>query len=452
MTENATPAQAQETDAALQAAKSDFEEGQTLYIREQWNEAAAKFLSAYDKKDFPAFLFNAAVAFEKAKKYEQGLQFFEKYLERDPNARDGKEVKERIEGLKAIIANPAPEKPQKQLSRIDTKGLVIIDSKPQGADIYLNDKKAGVFGKTPWSGSLPPKPVKILIESKGFKPDERSISPRTDKVYEVYIALSEEHFLGWVEIASNVAGASVFIDKKEIGAMGQTPYTGHLKPGKHTIFIERYGYKPEQKEIEVQPGTATTHMVTLEKVPNGWIAIVGKQTKGGKLKVNGAAACDTPCRHEVAPGKYQIAVLKEGFETYEGDVTVDRSSETTVNINLGVKPSRAKAWTAGVISALFLGGGVYIAMKGHKIEKDLKADATNPALFSNTEDGRKASGKYHYIGADALFGLSAITGAISLINFLSSGPDSVADVEQKQVGFAPFGLAGGGGFAATGRF
>ena len=91
----------------LVAAKADFEEAQTLYISEAFNDAAAKFLSAYDKKPFGAFMFNAAVAFEKAKKYEQAIQFFEKYLEKEPEAKDAKEVKERIEGIKALLAPPA---------------------------------------------------------------------------------------------------------------------------------------------------------------------------------------------------------------------------------------------------------------------------------------------------------------------------------------------------------
>ena len=130
------------------------------------------------------------------------------------------------------------------LTEIETKGLVVIDSKPQGATIYLNDKRKGAFGKTPWQGSLESKPVRLILESKGWKPEERAISPRSDKLIDVYIALSEEHYLGWVEIASNVPGADVFIDRKEIGAIGRTPFTGHLKPGKHTIFVERFGFDP----------------------------------------------------------------------------------------------------------------------------------------------------------------------------------------------------------------
>src|SRR6185369_1775868 len=104
---------------------------------------------------------------EKVKKFEQAVQFFEKYLEREPDAKDAAEVRTRVAGLRALLAPPASageEKPKAEapLPRIETKGLVIIDSKPAGAVVYLDDKKNGVFARTPWQGSLPPKPVKLI--------------------------------------------------------------------------------------------------------------------------------------------------------------------------------------------------------------------------------------------------------------------------------------------------
>ena len=96
---------------------------------------------------------------------------------------------------------------------------MVIDSKPQGATIYLNDKRKGAFGKTPWQGSLESKPVRLILEQKGWKAEERAISPRSDKLIDVYITLSESASSAGSEITSNVPGADVFIDRKEIGAM-----------------------------------------------------------------------------------------------------------------------------------------------------------------------------------------------------------------------------------------
>jgi hypothetical protein len=458
-------------DPALQEAKFAFEEAQVLYTKDQFEEAAAKFMMAFDKKPFSSFLFNAAVAHEKAKNLEKAVEAFQKYLETDPQARDAADVKARIESLKAAIApappvqagKPVPEKPATPapvLPAIATKGLVIIDSKPPGATIYIDDKAKGVFATTPWQGSLEPKPVKLLFEAKGFKPEERQINPRTDKILELFISLSEQHFLGWIEVVSNVPGADVFIDRQEIGAIGRTPYTGHLKPGKHTLWVQRVGYETAQKEIEVEPGTATTHTINLEMVGFGVLRAGNKANEGGKLFVDGTMACVLPCEPQLKPGDHVLHVQKDGMENYDGRVTVNRADAITMDLTYSPKPSRVKAWTDGVFSAVFLAGGIYLGVKGNQVKDDINSDIKNTTKLISTADSRTSTGKYYYIGADVCFGLSVVTGALSLWNFLESGPPStaalrtmnVANPEPKRFGFAPMEVPNGAGLSATGRF
>src|SRR5262245_57001043 len=328
----AVAAAAEETtpDKSLGAAKEAFESAQNAFVRGEYAVAAERFLSAYEHKPYPAFLFNVAVSYEKAKQLEKAKQYFTTYLEKDPNANDAAQVKLRLDVINQLLAPPAPPPPPPSggpdagappagtppagadggappagtppattpatpplappplpvLTDIETKGLVVIDSKPQGATIYLNDKRKGAFGKTPWQGSLESKAVRLILEQKGWKPEERAISPRSDKLIDVYIALSEEHYLGWIELISNVPGADVFIDRKEIGAVGRTPFTGHLKPGKHTIYVERFGFDPLKREIDVLPGTAMQHTFDMQPSSKGWVAITGRGVTGGRLIID----------------------------------------------------------------------------------------------------------------------------------------------------------------------
>lgn len=457
-------------DAELQAAKSEFETAQTLFIKEQFEEAAGHFLAAYARKPFPAFLFNAAVSFEKAHKLEKAQEFYQKYLDQAPTATDAGMVKVRIDAIKTILAPPsvpvaappaapgdtaAPPAPvvaaPPVLPAIETKGLVVIDSKPQGATIYLDSKTNGVFGKTPWQGSLESKPVKLLLEAKGFKPEERSIGPRSDKLVDVYIALSEEHFLGWVEIVSNVPGADIFIDSKEVGAIGRTPFTGHLKPGKHAVFVERMGYKPVRQDIDVPPGTATQHMIKLERGDNGWVNVAGRGAYGAKVTIDKKITCTAPCRSEVTPGVHQIVVQKDGFENYEGELRVDRATETSVEVQWSPRPSRRGAWTSTVLAVGLLGGGFYLGHLSNANRDGLRSDiAAGKGIDSN--DPRYGRGKWEAIGADALYVLGGLMAISATVSFLSHGPDSVGGVDQKAMGLAPTLSPQGAGLGAWGRF
>lgn len=451
-------------DPDLQAAKAEFEAAQTLFIKEQFDEAATHFLSAYARKPFPAFLFNAAVSYEKGQKLEKAGEFFQKYLDQAPDAADAAAVKVRVEAIKTILAPPPPPPaaavpgappvvvaPVPVLPAIETKGLVVIDSKPQGATIYLDNKKNGVFAKTPWQGSLESKPVKLLLEAKGFKPEERSVSPRSDKLVDVYIALSEEHFLGWVEIVSNVPGADVFIDRKDIGAIGRTPFTGHLKPGKHTIFVERMGFKPVRQDIDVLPGTATQHMVKLEKGENGWINIAGRGAYGAKVSIDEKSACTAPCRTEVTPGVHRVLAQKEGFEDYEGELRVDKGAETSLEVQWSPRPSRRGAWTTAALAAAFVGGGAYLGYLSNQNRDAVRSDIAAGMLI-DSNDPRFTRGKWQAVGADVAFGIGALLAISATVSFLSHGPESTAGVDQRLIGFGPDISPHGGGVAAWGRF
>lgn len=459
-----SPASSAAADPALQEAKAAFEEAQTLYTQEQFEGAASKFMVAYDKKPFSSFLFNAAVAYEKAKLLDKAIWTFQRYIEVDPQASDAVEVKGRIDSLKAVVAPPPAgqpgEKPVQVLPTIATKGLVIIESKPSGASIYLDDKAKGLFAKTPWQGSFEPRPIKLLLEAKGFKPEEREIFPRKDKIVELYISMSEQHFLGWIEVVSNVPGADVFIDRLEIGAIGKTPYTGHLKPGKHTLWVQKAGFEATRKEIEVEPGTATTHSMNLELVNYGTLRAGGKSSGGGKLFINGAPACDLPCEQQLKPGEHALVVRKDDMEDYEGKLTVNRADLTQMDLTYSAKPSRAKAWTEAVFSAAFFAGGIYLGLKGNELKDEIKRDVDDPTKLVRSNDSRKTTGKLYYIGADVCLGAGIITAGLALWNFLEKGPPSTATLKTTnvanpsggKVSFAPMGVPSGAGMAATGRF
>src|SRR3982750_574504 len=109
----AVPAAEEPTpDRSLGAAKEAFESAQSAFVRGEYLVAAERFLSAYEHKPYPAFLFNVAVSYEKARKLEKARDYFPKYLDKDPNASDAAQVKLRLDVINQLLAPPpAPPSP-----------------------------------------------------------------------------------------------------------------------------------------------------------------------------------------------------------------------------------------------------------------------------------------------------------------------------------------------------
>jgi len=228
------PRVAHAQDSSLEAARKEFERGGDLFEKGDFQNAADAFMAAYKAKAFPAFIFNAAVCYEKLKDYKQAVELFKRYLAEDPKAQDKVAVEARIKTIEAEIARAAaapppdpnapaqPAAPALALPEVKTKSVVVINSKPDGATIYLDDKKNGSLGETPWNGSIEGSHT-VIIELKGYKTEKKKIQPSPDKLYDLYFALSTEQFLGWLEVKANIPGSDVYIDSKEVGAIGKTP-------------------------------------------------------------------------------------------------------------------------------------------------------------------------------------------------------------------------------------
>src|SRR4029077_6340947 len=171
-------------------------------------------------------------------------------------------------GSGAAAPPAAPSQEVQQLGDVKVGGVVFIESEPANATIYVDDKRKGSFATTPWSGTLEGD-HKIIIEKRGYTVVEKSVSADPTKLFVLAAAMSQQSFLGWVEISSNVPGADIFIDDKSVGAVGRTPLSQNIKPGKHTFWISADGYDEYKQEVEVIPNETHAIKAQLKGSPVG---------------------------------------------------------------------------------------------------------------------------------------------------------------------------------------
>jgi hypothetical protein len=251
--------------------------------------------------------------------------------------------------------------------------------------------------------------------------------------------MSQQSNLGWVEFKSNVPGADIYMDDKSVGAIGKTPFSTNVKPGKHTFWISAEGYDEYQKEVEVLAGEANDVTASLKGNPVGRLNISGPGIEDAQIVLDGKILCERGvCVKNVPQGDHRLMVTREGYKPYVKRITIQSKTEMKVKVVLQRTPSRSDAIIAYVFTGVFAGGGIYLGMRSNSIKDDLKADIkrNNPPVAPN--DSRFDHGKYFAWGADAAFAISAITlGTALYYTFREKGQPSSGLIEVNSIALTP---------------
>lgn len=166
-------------------------------------------------------------------------------------------------------------------------------------------------------------------------------------------------------IESQPAGARVFIDNRNTGARGQTPFRMFIRPGKHRVWVELDGYTQHMEDIEVAKSTPYRLSVTLApRLDLGWL-FVDVSVKDAQVFIDGRSIGLTPLTvpEQVATGTHQVVVERDGYTRFNQRAQVERGQVARVDAYL-VQTESPTTWrtTTGVVSlvvgALAIGGGV----------------------------------------------------------------------------------------------
>lgn len=438
--------------SAIEQARQHMERGQALYLQARFEEAAAEFEAAYAAQPFSAFLYNAGVALERAGQPQRAIELFEQYLARDPEASDVAEVRARIAELRRALTPPDAAQPgqqpppdaQPQAQQAppdglpeDFKSLLSVRTNPEGATIIVRRGEEIVAqGPAPFAHTLDQGRYNVTVEHPDYQTVNQDVRIEPGKVYVVIVEMSQGQFLGYLRVQSNVAGAQVFIDDREQGPRGQTPFEAPIPIGTHRIWVERPGYGVEETEAEVGLGEDVSVRVDLERVDYGRIRVVANIT-GARVLVDGAQVGTVPFEGQVSAGTHVVTVVSDGMKAWQRTVTVQQGQLTPMRVRLRPDVGRGGAWVTTAFSALFLAGGITLGVLGDDFNAQLRAEADAGTLAN--DDPRIDQGFFMYIGADAAFGLSLILGGLALYYFFYDPlPPSEGSVQDaRDWSFAP---------------
>ena len=332
------------------------------------------------------------------------------------------------------------------------KSLLSVQTEPAGATVTLRrGDRVVATGPSPFAQTLDEGEYALSVEHPDYRTIGERVRVHAGKVYVVIVEMSQGHFLGYLQVVSDPPGANVFIDGSEQGAAGQTPFRSVVDTGTHHLTLERAGFAPEERDVEVDVGAEFSLNVRLARVDYGRLRVVASQPHA-RVLVDGEEVGEVPYEGQVSPGSHEVEVEADGMKTFSADVTIERGQLTPMRVRLRPRPGRSAAWTTLILGVGSAGAGLYLGMRGTDLRDQLSAERDAGTLAS--DDPRILRGRLFYYGADVAYGLGALLGVFSIYYFLRDPlPDSDGRVlEPRDWALSPSFDRDGAGATLTGRF
>ncbi len=136
-----------------------------------------------------------------------------------------------------------------------------------------------------------------------------------------------------VELVTNPPGATVFIDRRNLGTVAVTPARIALASGKHRILVDLAGYESAQsEELTLVKGERVQLTFDLERIVGTVDVRAEAPTAVWGESREGPPTCIAPCVLELPPGLHTLHFEREGFRTPSAQVQVREKQRAQVKV------------------------------------------------------------------------------------------------------------------------
>jgi len=221
------------------------------------------------------------------------------------------------------------------------KYKVRIDSAPQQSAIYLDDKKYGIVGYTPWSGRLQRGDWVVILEKKGYNPVKRKIRVhRTRRTQTTFVPMVKKVVPAMLDITGtadkNAVNAEVWLDGQ---LQGNIPILLKVSDGRHLVEIKKKGFKDFSQWSTVKEGdrVSINPVLTALKVVKKGNILVTSDMDPAEVWIDGKKHSQpTPTMITgVTAGIHVVEVKKAPAMPWRQSVTVVENK--TLKVNAGLK-------------------------------------------------------------------------------------------------------------------
>ncbi len=210
---------------------------------------------------------------------------------------------------------------------------VNIESTPAGARVFLDNADGAPLGVTPLKAVRIEKGQHTLI----FRLDnheEQRLPINVKKRRETFrVTLNPVSTIVITAGGDTAVGASVRIDGQ---SLGNVPYTGTVRPGRHLLEVRREGYVPFTQWIDGQAGQGMTIPVILspERPDTGSVLVAG-DVSGAPIFIDNQPKGVTPgVIEDIAVGTHTLEVRPAGLPVHSQQIMIQAGRREVVNFTL----------------------------------------------------------------------------------------------------------------------
>lgn len=140
-----------------------------------------------------------------------------------------------------------------------------------------------------------------------------------------------------LKVASDPPGATIYLDRVDLGPRGDTPRTLGLPDGKRKVFLQKAGYEPLETVVDLKTGKESKLELKMKPI---LAAVRFDGEPGAQVRMDderAAALCTVPCTAQVPFGRHVFHFTKEGFQPGEVPADVTAKGTTTVRARLSTQ-------------------------------------------------------------------------------------------------------------------
>ena len=239
-------------------------EATELFLKELYNSAVELFIKAYEVDPQLVYVYNIAVCYERLGDSDNCVDAYEKYLKQFADENDGAAPEDVVDVRNSIAK-----------CRLGAKVQITIESEPPGASVAI-DQHTTIVGQTPLTLRQDAGTYTFYVDLPDHQPIKRKVEVRTGEPVRLLFTMEKIQRTGTITVRSNIAGATIFVDGRNIGL---TPYNDPIRvdEGMHQIILKKDEYTVYSEEFHVAAGDAQTLSAELwlRDPPTTWKGYLG---------------------------------------------------------------------------------------------------------------------------------------------------------------------------------